>query len=259
MKFDPSVESFSGIPFRDDDEDVDQLLYQFTESYRDNFLDALEADANALGISPETLLANEIARIEALDRGGPSKIVDGQFVPGSTIYVNSPSYGAFGFIAIDRFMRELKGERRPGRLLLLLDAIVDAADFSANRPGVLAPSIAGEAVGSLAATGALAGATSHDTSGALVGAGATVTGNAFSGMTSSFAYGRRLAQARWMNDPKTKDKAFVKECWLEWQKEPKRYTSKAEFARDMLTKCEYLISNRVIEDWVREWERNSAA
>lgn len=72
-------------------------------------------------------------------------------------------------------------------------------------------------------------------------------------------FARRIAQVRWMNDPKTNDKAFVKECWLEWQKEPKRYTSKAEFARDMLTKCENLKSNRVIEDWVREWERNSAA
>ncbi|MEX2524305.1 MAG: hypothetical protein WD750_05050 [Gammaproteobacteria bacterium] len=64
----------------------------------------------------------------------------------------------------------------------------------------------------------------------------------------------RAAEARLKHDPKQKEKAFVKDCWLEWQKKPTRYKSKASFARDMLNKCEHLISQRKIEDWCREWE-----
>ena len=55
-------------------------------------------------------------------------------------------------------------------------------------------------------------------------------------------------------DPKQKEKKLVYECWTTWQKEPNRYPSKAAFARDMLTKCEHLTSQKKIEDWCREWE-----
>ncbi len=61
--------------------------------------------------------------------------------------------------------------------------------------------------------------------------------------------------SRAVNDPKQKEKAFVLECWQEWQKKPDNYKSKAEFARDMLNKTEHLTSQKKIEDWCREWER----
>lgn len=57
------------------------------------------------------------------------------------------------------------------------------------------------------------------------------------------------------NDPKQGEKAFVRECWQAWDKKPDFYKSKAEFARDMLTKCEHLKSQKKIEDWCREWEK----
>jgi hypothetical protein len=70
----------------------------------------------------------------------------------------------------------------------------------------------------------------------------------------NFAY--RGAMAKVENDPKQKDKKFVYECWQDWQEKPTRYQSKAAFARDMLDKCEHLVSNKKIEDWCREWEKS---
>ena len=63
------------------------------------------------------------------------------------------------------------------------------------------------------------------------------------------AVGEKLA-----NDPKQKDKATVRECWDDWQKQPTRYRSKAAFARDMREKFPRLESQPVIERWCREWE-----
>lgn len=57
------------------------------------------------------------------------------------------------------------------------------------------------------------------------------------------------------NDPKQKDKEFVKDCWKSWQENRNNYASKAAFARDMLDKCKYLSSQKKIEDWCREWEK----
>jgi hypothetical protein len=56
-------------------------------------------------------------------------------------------------------------------------------------------------------------------------------------------------------DPKQKEKTFILECWQQWQQSPISYPSKAAFARDMLTKCEYLKNQKKIEDWCREWEK----
>lgn len=56
------------------------------------------------------------------------------------------------------------------------------------------------------------------------------------------------------SDPKQKEKIKVRECWELWHKEPKRYKSKAAFARDMLSKFEALENQRVIERWCKEWE-----
>jgi|CXWL01.1.fsa_nt_gi hypothetical protein len=67
------------------------------------------------------------------------------------------------------------------------------------------------------------------------------------------------AIARIRLDPKQNDKKFVFTCWQEWQDCPERYSSKASFARDMLEKCEHLVSNKKIEDWCREWEKSNSA
>lgn len=61
--------------------------------------------------------------------------------------------------------------------------------------------------------------------------------------------------ARLKNDPRQQEKALVYECWQAWQEKPENYPSQAAFARDMLTKCEHLLTARAIEDWCREWGR----
>lgn len=66
---------------------------------------------------------------------------------------------------------------------------------------------------------------------------------------------KNAAIQRWEVDPKSKDKSFVKDCWLEWKANPKRYKSKASFARDMVDKVESLDSTKVIEDWCRKWDK----
>lgn len=63
------------------------------------------------------------------------------------------------------------------------------------------------------------------------------------------------ALSRLQNDPRQREKQFVKECWREWREHPSRYASKAAFARDMLTKCSHLQSSKKIEDWTRSWEQ----
>ena len=65
------------------------------------------------------------------------------------------------------------------------------------------------------------------------------------------------AMSRYKKDPKQKEKMFVRECWEAWQKEPSKYGGKAKFAKDMLTKCVHLESQKKIEDWCRSWEVES--
>jgi len=67
----------------------------------------------------------------------------------------------------------------------------------------------------------------------------------------------KAANKRHAIDPKQADKAMVRECWDDWQKQPDRYDGKAAFARDMLTKYESLKSQPVIEGWCRAWERET--
>jgi hypothetical protein len=64
---------------------------------------------------------------------------------------------------------------------------------------------------------------------------------------------RLNAIKRHSEDPKQQDKALVKECWEDWQKQPKRYKGKAAFARDMRDKFPNLESQAVIEKWCRDW------
>lgn len=65
---------------------------------------------------------------------------------------------------------------------------------------------------------------------------------------------QKAARARWEDDPKSEEKAFVKECWLEWVADPSRYSSKANFLRDMHQKLESLTLNRsTLNDWIKNW------
>jgi hypothetical protein len=70
---------------------------------------------------------------------------------------------------------------------------------------------------------------------------------------------RDAAINRWLKDPKSLDKISVKECWVEWHKDTSRYKSKSAFANDMLNKFENLKSVKVIEEWCRNWEKESVS
>jgi hypothetical protein len=69
----------------------------------------------------------------------------------------------------------------------------------------------------------------------------------------------RGAMEKLARDPKQKEKAFILECWQAWQKSPNTYAYKAEFAKDMISKCEHLKSQKKVEDWCREWEKTHPA
>jgi hypothetical protein len=66
---------------------------------------------------------------------------------------------------------------------------------------------------------------------------------------------RQGAFARHAKDKRQEEKAFIKQCWSDWQAGLSEYNGKAEFARDMLNKVERLKSQKTIEDWCRDWER----
>ncbi len=66
---------------------------------------------------------------------------------------------------------------------------------------------------------------------------------------------RDRANRRYAKDPKQAEKRFVYSCWLGWHEGKTIYSGKAAFARDMLNKCEHLVSQKQIEDWCREWEK----
>jgi len=68
-------------------------------------------------------------------------------------------------------------------------------------------------------------------------------------------FARKGATTKLANSPKQKEKQFVRGCWDDWQKNPSNYKNTAAFSRDMLTKCETLVSQRVIERWCLEWSR----
>lgn len=65
---------------------------------------------------------------------------------------------------------------------------------------------------------------------------------------------KKGSDAKNESDPKQAEKEFVRSCWMDWQEKPDSYKSKAAFARDMLDKCEHLVSTKKIEDWCRMWE-----
>lgn len=66
---------------------------------------------------------------------------------------------------------------------------------------------------------------------------------------------KKGAEAKLANDPRQDEKKTVRSHWEQWKKFPARYRSKADFARYMLKTCEHLTSQKKIEDWCREWEK----
>lgn len=79
------------------------------------------------------------------------------------------------------------------------------------------------------------------------------------GSAARSAMARAGALARRDGDPRNLAKSFVKTCWDDWQLAPSRYAGKAAFARDMLDKQTALKSQKVIEDWCRLWDKQSAS
>lgn len=67
-----------------------------------------------------------------------------------------------------------------------------------------------------------------------------------------------IAKQRHAESDKRRDLKRVKDCWIEWQRTPSNYRSKAAFARDMLSKYENLESTKYIEDMCRQWEKEKA-
>ena len=68
---------------------------------------------------------------------------------------------------------------------------------------------------------------------------------------------KKAALVRLAADPRQRAKDFVFNCWQVWREEPERYKFKSDFAKDMLKQkqCESLTSQKVVEDWCREWEK----
>lgn len=79
--------------------------------------------------------------------------------------------------------------------------------------------------------------------------------HAFNNIPDKSAFAISGVRAKLAKDPKQTERRFVLQCWKGWKENPARYSSKAAFARDMLEKCEHLISSKKIEDWCRIWER----
>jgi hypothetical protein len=71
-------------------------------------------------------------------------------------------------------------------------------------------------------------------------------------------WGRRARAKSLEVDPRQKEKLFIRDCWSEWQKQPSNYRSKAAFAKDVIEKCQFLVSTKVVENWCREWSKSEA-
>jgi len=68
------------------------------------------------------------------------------------------------------------------------------------------------------------------------------------------AINKKAVASKLANDPKQSAKYKVYEYWLDWQKRPNMYKSKAQFAKEMLRKFHDLESQKVITDrWCKEF------
>lgn len=70
------------------------------------------------------------------------------------------------------------------------------------------------------------------------------------------------ASQRYKHDPKQAAKAFVKECWQQWQDNPTRYKTQTAFANDVLTKIgtdrdgNPIISfDTIVKKWIPIWAK----
>ncbi|MDB5853258.1 MAG: hypothetical protein JWR22_1299 [Herminiimonas sp.] len=72
------------------------------------------------------------------------------------------------------------------------------------------------------------------------------------------------ALERYRDDPKQEAKKFIKECWIEWQRDSGKYPKQSAFASDMLTKIPTdkdgspIISfDTIVKKWIPIWTRES--
>lgn len=118
--FNPFEETLSKIPLQrgfENPSDGFSKLYWLTdllsESFNYIFYEQLHREAKELNLSPKELFKSEIARLKIKNY----------------TYVDGPSYGAFGYFAIDRFMKSLTSNEPVLDVLMLYDTIVDALTF----------------------------------------------------------------------------------------------------------------------------------
>lgn len=72
--------------------------------------------------------------------------------------------------------------------------------------------------------------------------------------TARITQSKKAAKARWESDPKMEEKAFVKDCWQEWQNDPARYKNKSAFLRDMHLKLDNLtLYYPTLSNWIKVW------
>lgn len=74
--------------------------------------------------------------------------------------------------------------------------------------------------------------------------------------------GARAAAERYRNDPKQAAKRYVKERFIDWEKNPAKYKSQNAFAMDMLEKVAthpdgkpIISSDTVIKNWIPKWKK----
>jgi hypothetical protein len=63
------------------------------------------------------------------------------------------------------------------------------------------------------------------------------------------------ARKRWQLDTSQLDRQMAHVYWMRWLENPSLYSSKAEFARDIVEKAKSVVNHRVVENWCRAWER----
>lgn len=66
---------------------------------------------------------------------------------------------------------------------------------------------------------------------------------------------KKSVQVKLSRDPKQVEIKNIRKEWNNWQKSPDKYPGAAEFARQMLNKCNHLKSTKHIENLCSEWKK----
>lgn len=65
---------------------------------------------------------------------------------------------------------------------------------------------------------------------------------------------RANAKIKVANDPWDEDIKMAFECWQQWQENPTKYKSRADFGRKMADKAKHITDNRTFERWDVTWK-----